>query len=189
MITFDDATQGQFNYIMDDRGQLKIDPDCAVGVLNQFSKVHDDFNAKAIFFVDFVDKKGYFEVPFRQRGLEKQKIDYLIENGFDVQCHTTLHPFLGKSDYKTLYNNTELYNYLTNYRVNHSTIAYPFGDIPSGSKKVEYIKNNFDVAFGAFGNRFGSKAFRVTSEKFLPYNIPRIEINNDLENIQKYAIN
>lgn len=189
MITFDDAAPGQLRYITTKKGKLKIHPDCAVGILNEYAAKYEDFEKDAEFFVDFVNKNQYFEVPFKQKGLEKKKINHLVENGYGVQCHTTLHPFLGDENYKSLYNNIRLYNYLVDHNPEYNAIAYPFGDIPSDFSKMEFLQEKFNVGFGAFGNSYGSKAFPVDDPKFLRYNIPRIEINNDLDNLKKYVLN
>jgi len=190
LITFDDAAAGQFRYNMDRDNKLIIDPDCAVGIMEDFAEKHEDFRAKAVFFIDFVDKRGYFQVPFEQLSLEKKKIIYLIENGFDVQCHTAMHPFLNKSTQKTLINNIRFYEYIIGSFSNipgYRTLAFPYGDVPKGKKKTDFLKKHFDFCFGAYGNRYGSRAYRVGSKRFLRYNIPRIEINNDFENIRKYV--
>ncbi|MFW5991401.1 MAG: polysaccharide deacetylase family protein [Candidatus Nanoarchaeia archaeon] len=187
MLTFDDASRGQFNYVMEE-GKLKPDPDSAVGILEEMAEKYSDFEAKAVFFVDFVDKKGYFEVPFGQENLEKQKLKYLAGNGYDVQCHTTFHHFISKESFKSLYNNTKMYEHLVEQKPKHESIAYPYGDIPDNSKKKDFIEENFDYAFGAWGNRNGNLAYVPSSDKFEPYNIPRIEVNNDMENIERYVL-
>ena len=47
ILTFDDALRGQFNYTADG----KIDPDCAVGILDDFHAQHPDWPLKGTFFV------------------------------------------------------------------------------------------------------------------------------------------
>ena len=48
VITFDDGTKGQFN-ILDEDGEFVINPDSAVGILEEFNKEHPDFGLKATF--------------------------------------------------------------------------------------------------------------------------------------------
>ena len=48
VFTFDDATEGQFRYLEKD-GKPVIDPDCAVGILEEFSRKHPDFGFEATF--------------------------------------------------------------------------------------------------------------------------------------------
>ena len=50
VLTFDDGTIGHFRYIEQD-GQTVIDPDCAVGILEQFAAEHPDFGQAATFFI------------------------------------------------------------------------------------------------------------------------------------------
>jgi hypothetical protein len=198
ILTFDDSTEGQFRYLRSKDHSLVVDKDCAVGIIEDFSKNHPTFRAKAVFFIDFVDKNGYFEVPFSQPELEAEKISYLLKSGFDVECHTVFHPFLNKDSYKTMFNNISMYKYVMDAIIKtmnnnvkerkYNTIAYPYGDVPTGNQKSSFLSKNFDFCFGAYGNQYGSLAYRVNSGKFLRHNIPRIEINNDFVNLRKYVV-
>ena len=49
IITFDDGLQGQFN-VLGDGDEFVVDPNCAVGILEDFNKV-SDFGLKATFYV------------------------------------------------------------------------------------------------------------------------------------------
>jgi peptidoglycan/xylan/chitin deacetylase (PgdA/CDA1 family) len=200
ILTFDDSTGGQFRYIRHKDGSTDesyaIDPYSAVGIIDEFAKEHKDFFQKAIFFIDFVDKNGYFEVPFSQPGLESKKIEYLLKSGYDVECHTVFHPFLNKEPKKTLVNNILLYDYIMNNIKNnlnipmqrkYKTLAFPYGDVPSGNEKNSFLSKNFDFCFGAYANQYGSRAYRINSAKFVRNNIPRIEMNNDFVNLKKYV--
>ncbi len=51
VLTFDDGTRGQFRMIESDEG-LILDPDCAVGILLEFSRTHPEFGHAATFFVN-----------------------------------------------------------------------------------------------------------------------------------------
>lgn len=50
VLTFDDSSPGQFRYLERD-GRLEIDPDCAVGILEAFTRLHPGFGLNATFFV------------------------------------------------------------------------------------------------------------------------------------------
>ncbi|MFW6113563.1 MAG: hypothetical protein ACOC78_01410, partial [Actinomycetota bacterium] len=50
VLTFDDSDPSQFRYIEQD-GDLIIDPDCAVGIMEKFANEHPDFNMTATFYV------------------------------------------------------------------------------------------------------------------------------------------
>ncbi|MGF7059585.1 polysaccharide deacetylase family protein [Brassicibacter mesophilus] len=83
VLTFDDGNQNNFNIIEKD-GQKIIDPNSAVGIMEEFKKEHPDFPLTATFFV-------FGSNPFRQKELVEYKLNYLVENGYDVGNHTLGH--------------------------------------------------------------------------------------------------
>jgi len=82
ILTFDDGRQNNFNYIEKD-GELTIDPDCTVGILEEFKKKYDDFDVTVSFFLN--------SNPFGQKEYVEQKIKWLVENGYDIGNHTYNH--------------------------------------------------------------------------------------------------
>lgn len=134
VITFDDARENNFRYLADG----SIDPNCAVGILMDFASDHPDFKPHATFFVNG-------PVPFRVDGEEKEKVQYLIDNGMDIGNHS-----YGHEDYTHL-DGADLQesigwqaNYLTSvapdgYQVN--TLALPFGSRPQDSSLTHYLKS------------------------------------------------
>ncbi|MEA4849223.1 MAG: hypothetical protein VB106_18465, partial [Clostridiaceae bacterium] len=88
ILTFDDGAKNNFNMI-EENGEKKIDPDCAVGILEEFKKEHPDFGSGGSFFV-------YYPIPFRQKELIKEKYEFLIANGYDIGNHSYSHENLGK---------------------------------------------------------------------------------------------
>lgn len=83
VFTFDDGLKNNFN-IIDKDGEKIIDPNCAIGIMEEFKKSHPDFNMTASFFV-------YGGNPFRQSELIEYKLNWLIENGYDIGNHTVGH--------------------------------------------------------------------------------------------------
>lgn len=134
IITFDDGTLGQFNMIKENN-EYKVDPNCAVGILEDFYKKHPDFGLKATFYV-------YYPVPFRQKELIDVKFRYLIEKGMDIGNHTYNHENLRKLDEKGLQealgkNVLNTKKYLNNYEVD--SLALPYGIKPKDSKLSNYL--------------------------------------------------
>lgn len=82
ILTFDDGRQNNFNYIEQD-GELIIDPDCAVGILEEFKEKYDDFDVTVSFFLN--------ANPFGQKEYTEPKIKWLVENGYDIGNHTYNH--------------------------------------------------------------------------------------------------
>lgn len=83
VLTFDDGLNNNFNIIQKD-GENTVDPDCAVGILEEFNRQHPDFPLEATFFV-------YGTNPFRQKDLVKYKLNYIVEKGMDIGNHTVSH--------------------------------------------------------------------------------------------------
>ncbi len=87
ILTFDDADVSQFRYL-DNGGNLQIDPNCAVGIMEQFAKDHPDFGMTATFYV--------LPTPFGQEQYCQQKLQYLQQHGYDIGNHTVSHTSLEK---------------------------------------------------------------------------------------------
>jgi len=83
VLTFDDGNQNNFNIIEKD-GEKIIDPNSAVGIMEEFKKEHPDYPLTATFFV-------FGSNPFRQKELVEYKLNYLVENGYDIGNHTLGH--------------------------------------------------------------------------------------------------
>jgi peptidoglycan/xylan/chitin deacetylase (PgdA/CDA1 family) len=129
VITFDDGLQNQFN-IIEENGEKKIDPDSAVGIMEDFKKKYPDFGQGGTFFV-------YYSVPFRQKELIKEKYDFLIKNGYEIGNHTYTHENLGKESaegvQKALALNVKYtQEYLPGYDV--FALALPYGIAPKDEK-------------------------------------------------------
>lgn len=82
LLTFDDSDEGQFRYI-EQNGKPVIDPDCAVGILEEFNKKHPDFGMHASFYV--------LPVAFHQDQYRKMKFDYIVQHGMELGEHTWSH--------------------------------------------------------------------------------------------------
>jgi peptidoglycan/xylan/chitin deacetylase (PgdA/CDA1 family) len=93
VLTFDDSSPGQFRYLERD-GHLQIDPDCAVGILEAFARLHPEFTPRATFFV--LPAAAEPHRLFGQPEHEARKIRYLVSHGFEVGNHTLWHADLSK---------------------------------------------------------------------------------------------
>ena len=81
IFTFDDARPTQFAY----RPDGAVDPDCAIGILQEFHREHSDFALKGTFFV-LPTHPGFGAVSVRQ-----QKMQELLKMGFEIGNHTIHH--------------------------------------------------------------------------------------------------
>ncbi len=94
ILTFDDSSPGQLRFIPDGKGSYRVDPDCAVGILESFNKVHTDFGLAATFFVlPAADPPNRL---FNQPEYTKEKLRYLAGKGFEIGNHTYWHATLSK---------------------------------------------------------------------------------------------
>ncbi len=84
ILTFDDGTSGQFNLI-EERGSLVANAQSAVGILEEFNKKHPDFDLKGVFYVNLKLK------TFDGKGTIKERLKYLINEGFEIGNHTMNH--------------------------------------------------------------------------------------------------
>ncbi|MDF2524020.1 MAG: putative xylanase/chitin deacetylase [Clostridiales bacterium] len=84
IFTFDDGTKGQFN-LVEENGKLVANKNSAVGVMEEFNKIHPDFGLKGTFYVNL--GLGTFE----GKGTVSERLKYLINAGFEIGNHTLTH--------------------------------------------------------------------------------------------------
>ena len=89
ILTFDDGLTNNIKVTgLDEDGNIIIDPNSAVGVLESFKKKYPDYNVTATFFVN----GGLF----RQYEYNEKILNWLIENGYDIGNHSYTHPDFSK---------------------------------------------------------------------------------------------
>lgn len=94
-LTFDDSSAGQFRYIKNGES-LQLDPNCAVGIMEEFKKKYTDFPLTASFYVLPAIKPNLR--LFAQPEYQKQKLEWLIANGYEIGNHGWYHVALNKLD-------------------------------------------------------------------------------------------
>jgi Polysaccharide deacetylase len=100
VITFDDASPGQFRYI--EKGDsLIVDPTSALGVWEAFAKKHPEWRGRGVFCVLPGADQGH--AFFGDKGIQGQKtawrhrkIAHLVRTGHEVCNHTLWHANLSK---------------------------------------------------------------------------------------------
>ena len=132
ILTFDDGNKNNFRVMGEEEGQLIIDPNCAVGVLEEFKKKYPDYGVTATFFVN----AGLFE----QGDYNGKILKWLVDNGYDIGNHTMSHVDFTKVDSnKTMYEVGGVYQILDKYISNSyvNIVALPFGS-PYKKSHVNY---------------------------------------------------
>ena len=91
VLTFDDGNENNLKVTgLDEDGNIIIDPNSAIGILEEFKKKYPDYNVTATFFVN----NGLFNQP----KYNEKIIKWLVENGYDVGNHTKGHADFTKID-------------------------------------------------------------------------------------------
>lgn len=176
VLTFDDARPSQFRELPGGR----IDPNCAVGILEAFHKAHPDWPRRATFYV--LPESSYNGVPFDQDGLETRKLRFLARHGYELGNHTTSHRSLAGMSAATL--RWEMATCARYFRrqvpgVTMQTMALPYGLAPRDPARWRFL---LDGAQG--GTRYhnrgillarGGPAFAPADRRFDRTRIPRIE--------------
>ncbi len=87
ILTFDDGKHNIEVTGLDEKGEIIIDPNCAVGILESFKKKYPDYQVTATFFVN----GGLFESEYNEKILK-----WLVENGYDIGNHSMSHSDFSK---------------------------------------------------------------------------------------------
>ena len=84
ILTFDDGLENNIRVTgLDSKGNIIIDPNSAVGILEEYKKKYPDFNVTATFFVT----AGLFNQP----EYNEKILNWLVDNGYDIGNHTISH--------------------------------------------------------------------------------------------------
>ncbi len=84
ILTFDDGAKNNMKILgRDEKGELIIDPNSAVGILEQFKIKYPDYNVTATFFLN--------KTLFNQNEYDHEILKWLVNNGYDIGNHTSNH--------------------------------------------------------------------------------------------------
>jgi peptidoglycan/xylan/chitin deacetylase (PgdA/CDA1 family) len=173
VLTFDDAVRGQLDYTADG----KIDPDCAVGILQQMHTEHPDWPLKATFFV--LPRKGMTDY-FYQPEYSQAKLQWLSQNGFELGNHT-VHHLMGMNHWQDARVEQEFAGAQTmidqnvpGYKVD--LLALPYGVFPKDHKLVISGQSNGVSYYNICALKAEyNPAPSPVAKNFNPYFVPRIE--------------
>lgn len=127
VFTFDDADPSQLRFASDG----SIDPDCAVGIWQEFTKAHPDFPLHATFFV-------LPDTMWGQHSMLDRKIQVLKDAGSELASHTITHPKLSHlSDEAVKREIGDSLIFLAKYGFQNVSLALPFGISPKHPEIME----------------------------------------------------
>lgn len=89
VLVFDDSRPNQFYYDIAADGSVTIDPHSAIGILEDFFSTHPNFGHTAMFAIIEIwcfDYEAPEQTPYCQ-----QKLQWLVDNGYEVANHTKDH--------------------------------------------------------------------------------------------------
>ncbi len=176
VLTFDDSSPGQFRYI-EKNGDLAIDPECAVGILQAFARRHPDFGSKATFFV--LPGASRPNRLFDQPEYEARKLQYLVAHGFEIGNHTLWHANLGKYPERVVHDQIAraqdwILRYVPDYRIR--TLALPHGVYPRDvGWALGGTANGTTYHYDAILRVAGGPAVSPFAGAFDPARLPRIQ--------------
>lgn len=123
ILTFDDGLSNAIRVTgLDNNGNIIIDSNSAIGVLESFKEKYSDYNVTATFFIN----GGLFKQP----EYNEKILNWLINNGYDIGNHSYGHADFTKINAnKTKEEIGKLYNLLEQYIPNKyvNIVALPFG--------------------------------------------------------------
>jgi peptidoglycan/xylan/chitin deacetylase (PgdA/CDA1 family) len=169
VLTFDDARSTQFRYLHDG----SIDPNCAVGILQDFTRSHPDFPLKAVFYV----------LPDGAFGSDRyaaRKMRALLQMGCELGNHTLNHHYFNRMSDAAIEKEIALGKRITEKMVpgaNLDTLALPggckprshnYGVLTSGAYEGTHYTNR------AVLDAWGGPAPSPISTKYDPLRIPRV---------------
>lgn len=124
ILTFDDGKPNQFNMNKDGT----IDPNSAIGILDDFNKQYPDFGTAAAFYV--------YDNPFGQNAFLEKKLAYLWQTGRQIGYHTLRHTnlrgLLPKTVIAILQAQKDKLSKVMPIDMQMYTLAYPHGGVPWG---------------------------------------------------------
>ncbi|AIE84524.1 polysaccharide deacetylase family protein [Fimbriimonas ginsengisoli] len=166
VITVDDSNSTQFT--MRDDGT--VDPECAVGIWQDFAAIHPDFPVKATWYV-------LPTVMWGQPKWQDRKVEILKESGSELASHTWSHPVLRKlTDRQVKTEIARSIDFLAKYGFDKVSFAYPYGVFPK----------HMDILDGFWQNH---RAYTLTgavtcdtdiapapaADDLRPFKVPRVE--------------
>lgn len=123
VLTFDDGLENNIKVIeLDSNGNIIIDPNSAVGILEEFKKKYPDYNVTATFFIN----GGLFNQP----EYNEKIIKWLLDNNYSIGNHTYSHvDFTKVTIDETQKQVGKMYEMLSELTENNylNIIALPFG--------------------------------------------------------------
>lgn len=190
VITFDDSSPNQYNILEDGT----IDPDCAVGILQDAAKA-GDWVERASFY-PLIQAQSASNDLFGQKDTQQEKLRNLVQWGYEIGSRTVTRLNLQKASPEQAAqeleeSKTTLEHLIGNgYQV--TSLSLPFGAYPATTDLLahgQYDGNSY--AYTAVLGASGGPSVSPFSTKFAPLRITRISATGDqlkqvISNLKKH---
>ncbi|MGI8485689.1 MAG: polysaccharide deacetylase family protein [Thermomicrobiales bacterium] len=189
VLTFDDASAGQFLFNEDDTGHLVPGPTSAVGIMESFFAGHPDFGHTAHFAI--VPNNCFaYDHEFNTKDYCDQKLTWLGEHGYEIGNHTWWPANLAQVPYDTIVKQigrTALFidKHVSGDANMSRTLTLPFGQRPDPDLNPDaaallsdgFVYNGEEITLDAIINVSGGPMFSPFSTKWDAYGISRFNTN------------
>jgi hypothetical protein len=193
VLTFDDASANQFQFVVDQNGELAPSPDSAVGVMESFFADYPDFGRGGHFAVTGSYCFANADDPAGVNTWDTHcpmKLQWLSDHGYEVGNHTWTHPSLAVIDGGSVNNEVGQTAAFIDAAVDGpgsqgSILTLPYGEIPAeGSEGYAYLVNGVwwdgvQYQLDAITLVDGGPMYSPSSSWFNPYRIKRFNTDPD----------
>ncbi len=127
VLTFDDGLSTAFSFVKDAEGNLVPKENCAVDIMQKFSKEHPDFGSTALFGINGITE------PFSGEGTVQERLEYLVKNGYEIANHTFSHKDLATlSEERVNEEIAKQEQFITSFLPDYDVtcLIYPYGKRP-----------------------------------------------------------
>ncbi|HEX5163772.1 MAG TPA: polysaccharide deacetylase family protein [Thermomicrobiales bacterium] len=182
-LTFDDSPASQFSLIPLSDGRLAIDPNCVVGILEHFFIQHPDFGRGGHFAI--LPQMLFDWAPVEDRSDQapyaKEKLEWLVANGYEIGNHTYDHV-----DLSTLTNDQIMYQLAEDNIAIHElvpdvpveVVTLPYGMYPAGGDDTLFRGFDYKGQHYAFTAALlvgANPTVSPLSTEYDPYSTARIQ--------------
>jgi peptidoglycan/xylan/chitin deacetylase (PgdA/CDA1 family) len=175
VLTFDDSDISQFRYLADG----SLDPDSAVGILVEMHQAYaGDWPLKGTFYV-LQDVDAPERILFGQEDYQDQKLQWLVDQGFEVGSHTISHFDLAAGSaeqvqWQLAVSQWQLEARLPGYDVR--SLSLPFGNYPLDEALVaQGVWAGQAYTYASAVMVAGGAGVSPHSSEFDPYHVPRVQ--------------
>jgi len=181
MLTFDDSSVNQFSLKVAENGQLIVEGDSAVAIMETFFQEHPDFGRGGHFAI-LPDRAFSWPDAWDQQEYVKQKLEWLIANGYELGNHTLDHENLAlveTPDIQYQLAEAELLTQTFIPDIRLEIVTLPYGGYPHGGDDTVFRGFDYKGTHWVYDAVFlvgANPAYSVLSTQYDPYAIPRIQV-------------